>query len=57
MDRSLGVYGAVDCGAHLSIILLAAESLGVATIPQVALAMHPDFLRAHFPLDESRLMA
>lgn len=44
-EPSLRVYGAVGCGAYLSTFLLAAESLGVATIPQAAPAMHPDFLR------------
>ena len=37
-DAALGVYGAVDCGAFVAYFLLAATSLGIATIPQAALA-------------------
>lgn len=53
-DRNLGVPGAIDCGVWLSAFLLAAESIGIGAIPQAALAMHPDFIREHFGLDESR---
>ena len=28
-DRSLGVYGAVDCGLYLATLMLAAQALGV----------------------------
>jgi nitroreductase len=55
-ERDLGVYGAIDCGAYLSSLLLAAQSLGVAAIPQAALAMHPGFIRTHFGLPENRLV-
>ena len=34
----LGVYGALDCGLYVSTFLLAAQSLGLAAIPQAALA-------------------
>lgn len=44
-DEALGVYGAVDCGAYVANFLLAAHSLGVASIPQAALAAHPGVLR------------
>ena len=37
-DEALGTYGAVDCGLYVNSFLLAAQSLGVATIPQAALA-------------------
>lgn len=53
-DRELGNYGAIDCGAYLSTLLIAAESLGIAAIPQAALAMHPDFIREHFSLGRDR---
>src|ERR1700733_8952957 len=36
----LGTYGAVDCGAYVSNFMLAAQALGLGTIPQAALARH-----------------
>lgn len=53
-DRGLGNYGAIDCGGYLSTLLVAAESLGIAAIPQAALAMHPGFIREYFSLGEDR---
>jgi nitroreductase len=53
-EEALGVYGAVDCGGYVSTFLLAAESLGVAAIPQAALAVYADFIRAHFGLGDDR---
>lgn len=50
----LGVYGAVDCGAYVQNFLLAAASLGVASIAQAALATRPDFIRRHFGLPDER---
>jgi nitroreductase len=44
-DEALGVYGAVDCGAYVGNFLLAAHSLGVATVAQAALAAYPGVLR------------
>ncbi|MDB6001882.1 MAG: nitroreductase [Rhizobacter sp.] len=54
-DRSLGVYGAIDCGAYVSNFLLAATSLGIATIPQAALAARPQVARDLFDLPPDRL--
>ena len=45
-DEALGPYGAIDCGAYVAHFLLAAQSLGVAAIPQAALASFPAPLRA-----------
>lgn len=53
-ERDLGVYGAVDCGAYVASFLLAAQSHGVATIPQAALAAYGPLVRAHFGLSASR---
>ena len=53
-EEHLGVYGAVDCGAYVANFLNAATSLGVACIAQAALASHPDVVRRHFDLPESR---
>ncbi|EJE48974.1 nitroreductase [Acidovorax sp. CF316] len=44
-DEALGVYGAVDCGAYVGNFLIAAHSLGVAAVPQAALASYPGVLR------------
>ena len=55
-DRDQGVYGAIDCGGYVANLLLAAQSLGVATIPQAAIAMHSDHVREYFQLPEDRLV-
>lgn len=55
-DANLGVYGAVDCGGYVANFLLAARSLGVATIPQAALALRPALVRQFFGLGEDRLV-
>ncbi|OBB27159.1 nitroreductase [Mycolicibacterium peregrinum] len=51
---SLGVYGAVDCGLFVQSFLLAAQSYGVAAVPQAALASHSHFIREHFDLPSDR---
>ncbi|MDH0776324.1 MULTISPECIES: nitroreductase [Delftia] len=53
-DARLGVYGALDCGAFVANFLLAAASVGVATIPQAALATRPRLVREFFGLDGDR---
>lgn len=53
-DAALGVYGAVDCGLYVNTFLLAAQSLGVAAIPQAALAGSAAYLRSFFDLPEDR---
>lgn len=53
-DEALGVYGAIDCGAYVANFMLAAASLGVATIAQAALAAHARFVRAFFALPADR---
>jgi nitroreductase len=55
-DEALGAYGAVDCGAYVATFMLAAESLGVASIAQAALATFAPFVRAHFGIPEGRTM-
>lgn len=49
-----GVYGAVDSGLYISTFLLAATSLGIATIPQAALAGRSAFIREYFDIPEDR---
>jgi nitroreductase len=53
-DEALGVYGAVDCGGYVTSFMLAAQALGVATVPQAALAFHADVVRKHFGLGDDR---
>ncbi len=53
-DEALGVYGAIDCGGYVTSFMLAAQALGVATIPQAALAFHSQVVRDHFSLGDER---
>jgi len=53
-DEDLGVYGAIDCGAYVANVMLAAQSLGIATIAQAALAGVSDFIRVHFDIPPER---
>jgi len=53
-ERDLGPYGAVDCGLYVGNVLLAAESLGIATIAQAALARCSPFLHEYFAIPPSR---
>jgi nitroreductase len=53
-DEPLGVYGAIDCGAYVGNFMLAAQALGLGTIPQAALARHSKLIRRHFNLPDDR---
>jgi len=53
---AMGVYGAIDCGAYVSNFMLAAESVGVATIAQAALASYPDLARQHLQIEDDRMV-
>lgn len=55
-EADLGIYGAVDCGAYVANFLLAAQSLGVASIAQAALANYPGYVRKFFGLPQTRLV-
>lgn len=50
----LGAYGVMDCGGFVSVFPLAAQALGVASIPQAAIASYAPLLRAHFNIGEDR---
>ena len=52
--KSLGSYGAIDCGGYVANFLLIAQSLGLASIPQAALAAHADFIHAYFNIADDR---
>jgi nitroreductase len=53
-NEPLGIYGAIDCGAYVSNFMLAAQALGLGTIPQAALARHSGLIRRHFNLADDR---
>jgi nitroreductase len=53
-DEALGIYGAVDCGGYVSNFMLAAQALGVATVPQAALAGQSNVVRRHLGLADDR---
>src|ERR1700682_3040662 len=53
-DEPLGVYGAIDCGSYVANFMLPAQALGLATIPQAALAQHSKLIRRHFKLADDR---
>jgi nitroreductase len=53
-EEALGVYGAVDCGGYVSTFMLAAQALGIATVPQAALAGYSDLIRKQFGLGDDR---
>ncbi|WP_104106659.1 nitroreductase [Nocardioides sp. 616] len=54
-DRDQGVYGAVDCGGYVGTLMLAARSLGLASVAQAAIAMYSDGVREHLGLTEDRM--
>ena len=53
-DEPLGIYGAIDCGAYVGNFMLAAQALGLGTIPQAALARYSGLIRRHFKLADDR---
>ena len=50
----LGTYGALDCGGFITAFTLAAQALGVASIPQAAIASYAPLIRSHFEVPEDR---
>ncbi len=52
----LGPYGAMDTGGFVTAFTLAATALGVATIPQAAIAAYAPQVRAHLDIPEDRLV-
>jgi nitroreductase len=50
----LGVYGAVDCGAYVSTLLLAAQEQGLGAIAQGAIAFHADLIRAELGIADEQ---
>ncbi|MCL6283230.1 nitroreductase [Ruegeria sp. 2012CJ41-6] len=52
----LGAYGAMDCGGFVTAFCLAAQALGIATIPQAAVASHGPFLHRYFDIPQDFLV-
>ncbi|MGC6527622.1 MAG: nitroreductase [Paracoccaceae bacterium] len=52
--QCLGAYGAVDCGAFVTAFTLAAQSMGVATIAQAAIAGVAPVVRDILKIEEDR---
>lgn len=55
-DPGLGVYGAVDVGGYVQVLLLALQAQGVASIAQAALANHAALVKRELEIPEHRLM-
>ena len=53
-DDELGPYAYVDCGGYIANFMLAATSLGVATIAQASVARLAVVIREHFVLPDER---
>ena len=53
---ALGPYGAMDTGGFVTAFCIAAQALGVATIPQAAIAAQAPFVREHFDIPEDRMI-
>lgn len=52
----LGTFGAVDGGIYVGAWLLAAQALGIAAIPQAAIALQAQFVREHFSIPDDELV-
>ncbi len=53
-EAVLGTYGVLDCGAYVHNFMIAARSLGIASIAQAALARRSVFLREWFEIPAER---
>lgn len=52
--KFLGAYGALDCGAFVTALLLALQARGVASIPMASVAGFSPFMRDWFDVPEDR---
>ena len=55
-DPGLGVYGAVDVGGYVQVLLLSMQAHGVAAIPQAAVAGHSALLKEQLGIPKERLI-
>lgn len=52
----LGPYGAMDTGGFVTAFTIAAQTLGVASVAQAAVASYAPFLHRYFDIPEDRLI-
>ncbi|WP_322867006.1 nitroreductase [Aquicoccus sp. G2-2] len=55
-EADLGTYGVMDTGGFITGFCLAAQALGVSTIPQAAVAGHGRFVHEFFDIPDNRLV-
>lgn len=55
-EADLGAYGAMDCGGFVAAFTLAAQALGIATIPQAAIAAYAPTVRRELKIPDNRLI-
>ncbi|EEF23572.1 conserved hypothetical protein [Ricinus communis] len=53
---SLGARGMLDCGGYVTNLMLAAQAIGIATVPQASIAYRADVLRAQLQVPEDDLI-
>lgn len=53
-ETALGVSGAADCGAFVGNFMLAAQSLGLGSVAQGALAMYAGFIRSYLNIPDGQ---
>ena len=55
-DPGLGVYGAVDVGGYVQVLLLALQAHGIGAIPQAALARYSKLVKAVLGIAPERMV-
>jgi len=53
---TLGARGMLDCGGYVTNLMLAAQALGIATVPQASIAYRADVLREQLHIAEDDLI-
>jgi nitroreductase len=56
LDKSMAQGAWLDCGMFVQSVMLAAESLGLQTCPQVSIAEYPDVVRKTLRLSDEILL-
>ncbi|WP_270726985.1 nitroreductase [Shimia sp. Alg240-R146] len=52
--EELGPYGVLDCGGFITAFCLSAQAQGLGTVPQAALSLFSDAVRAQFAIPDDR---
>jgi nitroreductase len=55
-ERALGSYGVLDCGGYVANFMLAAQSVGIASLAQASIASYASFIRSYFGIPDNRLV-